>query len=96
VFRSCTEFTAAVAFTALNGFRYSVNVSAGTVQQTGKPTTYATLAPGQSVPVVYDLNNPTKAFRDSVADVWGVPILLSSFSLVYFLVSLFRSSEGRY
>jgi hypothetical protein len=83
---ACTRFSAAVKFPE-SQVDEPLIVTAGTARGTDRPVEFARYSPGDSVPVIYDPGNTRRAYRDSVTDVWGAPLM----ALFFHITTLFGS-----
>ena len=83
---NCTRYSALVHFLARDT-NSTLIISAGSSRGHDRPLEYADVHLNDQVPVVYDPLNPTKAYEDTTAGVWGTPILI----LIFQISSLFAS-----
>ncbi|HEV2701349.1 MAG TPA: hypothetical protein VGV09_06950 [Steroidobacteraceae bacterium] len=84
---SCTKFQAQVSFQA-GQEPATVWVSAGSAHGYDCPVTQARYTIEDSVPVIFNPHHPAEAYRDTVSDVWGTPLMVLFFQIVT-LVSSF-------
>jgi hypothetical protein len=89
---ACTKYNATIDFTTLRGESVRLTVSAGSTRGQDRPISNASKRVNQSVAVVYDPDNPAKAYEDTLFGVWGVPILIFIFQIAAMIGSL---TKGR-
>jgi len=82
----CTKFTAGVSY-EVRASQYRISVSAGKTRGHDQPLSAADYAVGDSVPVVYSPRSPQRAYRNSIWDVWGAPIMLFIFQVGSFFAA---------
>lgn len=90
---SCTKFDATLSY-AVNGSDYRIRVEAGSERGHNRPISAAKYRDGQAVSVAYDPRNPQRAYRDTVWDIWGAPILAFLCQVAAF-VSSFSEKKRR-
>jgi hypothetical protein len=76
----CTKFQALVRFQTREE-PATLWVSAGTSHGHNAALASAQYGVGNPVPVVFNPRNPTEAYRNSLWDVWGLPILTFFFQI---------------
>ncbi len=84
----CTRYDASVDFIGQNKKKYSLLASAGSRRGHNVPVEEATKKINDSVPVVYDPENPFKSFVDEFWDIWSTPVVLFFLMLVFFTMSI--------
>lgn len=84
---NCTNFEADLRYD-VDEISYQVTVSAGSARGHNKPTSLADYAVGQSEKVAYDESRPSRAYRDTVWDIWGAPIITFFLQVAAFIASL--------
>jgi hypothetical protein len=89
---ACTKFQAQVSFQAAERPAL-LWVSAGSAHGYDCPVAQARYATGDQVPVIYNPHNPSEAYRNTFADVWGTPLTALFFQIVT-LISSF-TKRGR-
>lgn len=77
--KDCTRFYATVRFQAA-GAEHSLRVKAGRLDRHNQPVEYAKSHVGDSVPVLFDPDNPERAVRDAFRDRWGDTLALLGLS----------------
>ena len=93
---SCTKYTAKIQFNAGSLGLTVFSVSAGSTRGYGMPVTRASMQPRQTVPVVYDPKNPSKAYQNTFWGVWGGPVGVFFFQIMTFIGSLFNPKNRYY
>ena len=78
---ACTRFSADVRFPE-SDVDAPLVVTAGTARGDDEPLELARYRPGDPVPVVYDPRNTARAYRDSIGDVWGAPLMAFFFHII--------------
>lgn len=71
----CTKYLAHIKYPHLNGSYYKFVAGAGSCRGSDQPITCASSKIGESTDVIYDPNNPERAYRGMFA-VWGTPLML--------------------
>lgn len=85
---SCTKFNASVDFLTRESSKYTLKISVGSSRGHNQPLEYADVKVNGQVPVVYDPQNPSKAYEDTTWGVWGTPIMILIFQLGSFFTSM--------
>jgi hypothetical protein len=89
----CTVFKAKVRYRVGEDLR-RFWISAGTARDHNRSKGEANLHVNQLVPVVYDVRNPARVYRDTFWEVWGPPFLTLVFQLAMFMVALQEGHRG--
>lgn len=82
--RDCTQFHAQVAYTAKNGEKHTLGISAGSTDGHNIGIQNAKAKIGGIVEVLYDPSNPSIAYDNSFFSLWFAP--LASFAGALFCV----------
>jgi hypothetical protein len=83
---SCTKFQAQVGFQA-GAEPAALWVSAGSAHGYDCPVSQARYAIQDSVPVIFNPHHPAEAYRDTLTDVWGAPMMVLFFQIVTLISS---------
>lgn len=86
--RPCTRFVSIVQFADLEARPQQLSISSGSRRGHDQPSTYSRLPIGKSVSILYDPNDPSKAFENTTWGVWGIPLMLLFGQLITFVISL--------
>lgn len=70
----CTKFTATLRYNVDEG-TYQIDVSAGSVRGHDRPISAADHRFHEQVQVAYDSRQPSRAYRDTLWDIWGAPLI---------------------
>ncbi len=82
-----TYFKANVEFTH-NKAAFSITTPAGNAKGSDQPLDRSELKIGDSVPLIYDSRNPSKGFKDNLAEVWIMPVFAFMAQLALLVASL--------
>jgi hypothetical protein len=88
----CTKFQAQVSFETAQA-PAAVWVSAGSAHGYDCPVAQARYGIGDPVPVLYNPRRPSEAYRNTVGDIWGAPLVALLFQVVTLIGSF---SERRH
>ena len=92
---NCTEYKADVRFFS-NNSAHEFNIGAGNARGHGQSKSKASHKTGDEVKVVYDPENPKKAYEDSTMGVWGGPIMMLIAQIVTFFSSFTEDRRRRF
>ena len=83
----CTKFRATLRY-EVQGTQYRIDVSAGSARGHDQPISYADYRVGQTEIVAFDPSQPTRAYRNKLWDIWGVPIATFFFQIASFVAGI--------
>jgi hypothetical protein len=90
----CTRYIAHIKYPHFNG-NYSTFVdNAGGCRGSDEPITCASFKLGESIDIIYDLNDPERVYQGTL-DVWQAPRILFIFQIAAFGISLIRPKKRR-
>lgn len=72
---SCTKYQARLAY-RVDDVNYRLDVEAGRERGRDQPLNLADHRVGQAVQVAYDPSKPSRAYRDTWWDIWGMPFMV--------------------
>jgi hypothetical protein len=72
--RSCTKFYADVSYRT-GGATWVLEVTAGRSNGYGRPLAEADYRVGDRVTIAYNPRRPRQAYRDTLWDIWGAPLM---------------------
>lgn len=98
----CTRYSADIKFYGRNGSENHFDVDAGSMRYlkhsygnlTSGATSKYTL--GQSIPIIFNPNNPSRAYIDSTMDVWATPLGCLLGGVICMISSLFEPRRSSY
>ncbi|HEY0682935.1 MAG TPA: hypothetical protein VGD45_11440 [Steroidobacter sp.] len=90
---NCTRYKAKLKY-RIGERMYWLRVSAGSERGHNQPLSNARHHRNQLVQVAYDPRNPSRAYRNSLFDIWGAPILTFFLQICAFIGSLTEPKGG--
>lgn len=90
---NCTKFQAELKY-RVGDRNYWLSVSAGSERGHNQPLHYARHQRNQRVQIAYDPRNPARAYRNTLFDIWGAPIITFFVQICSFIGSLTEPKGG--